>query len=59
MKIRGHHITMLLGIAGAFRAGPIGRTAGWDRPEEGAALVAPVAGAVLPPFLYRRLRTTT
>lgn len=52
-------ITMLLGIAGAFLAGFIGRTVGWYRPEEGAGLVASVLGAMLLLFLYRRFRTTT
>lgn len=52
-------ITILLGIAGAFLAGFIGRTVGWYRPEEGAGLVASVLGALLLLFLYRRFRTTT
>lgn len=52
-------ITILLGIAGAFLAGFIGRTVGWYRPEEGAGLVASVLGAMLLLFLYRRFRTTT
>ena len=55
----GFIITILLGIAGAFLAGFIGRTVGWYRPEEGAGLVASVLGAILLLFLYRRFRTTT
>ena len=55
----GFFITILLGIAGAFLAGFIGRTVGWYRPEEGAGLVASVLGAMLLLFLYRRFRTTT
>ncbi len=59
VKIRGIIITILLGIAGGFLAGFIGRTVGWYRPEEGAGLVASVLGAMLLLFLYRRFRTTT
>jgi uncharacterized membrane protein YeaQ/YmgE (transglycosylase-associated protein family) len=52
-------ITILLGIAGAFLAGFLGRTVGWYRPDEGAGLIASVLGALLLLFLYRRFRTAT
>lgn len=52
-------ITILLGIAGAFLAGFLGRTAGWYQPTEGAGLIASVIGAMLLLFLYRRFRTAT
>jgi uncharacterized membrane protein YeaQ/YmgE (transglycosylase-associated protein family) len=57
-------VTMLLGVAGAFLAGFIGRSLGWyDAPGEGAGIIASILGAMLLLFLYRlfvgrRARTT-
>jgi uncharacterized membrane protein YeaQ/YmgE (transglycosylase-associated protein family) len=47
-------VTMLLGVAGAFLAGFIGRSLGWyDNPGEGAGIIASILGAMLLLFLYR------
>ena len=47
-------MTMLIGIAGAFVAGFLGRLVGWYDPGEGAGLIASVLGAILLLWLYRR-----
>lgn len=49
----GFIITTLLGMAGAFLATLLGRTAGWYGPGESAGFLASIAGAVLILFLYR------
>ena len=49
----GFIVTMLLGIAGAFVAGFIGRSVGWYRDGDAAGLIASVVGAVILLFLYR------
>lgn len=59
----GFLITMLLGVAGAFLAGFLGRALGWyDNPGSGPGIIASVLGAMLLLFLYRlfvgRRRTT-
>ncbi|HSI63991.1 MAG TPA: GlsB/YeaQ/YmgE family stress response membrane protein [Candidatus Saccharimonadia bacterium] len=46
-------ITMLLGIAGAFVAGFLGRTLGWYAPNEPAGFIASVVGAILLLLLFR------
>jgi uncharacterized membrane protein YeaQ/YmgE (transglycosylase-associated protein family) len=46
-------ITMLLGIAGAFVAGYIGRVAGWYQPGQPAGFIASVIGAMILLLLYR------
>ena len=47
-------ITMLLGVAGAFVAGFLGRAVGWyDRVSEGPGIIASVIGAMLLLFVYR------
>jgi len=46
-------VTILIGIAGAFVAGLIGRALGWYASGEPAGFIASVAGAVLLLFLYR------
>jgi uncharacterized membrane protein YeaQ/YmgE (transglycosylase-associated protein family) len=55
-------VTMLLGIAGAFLAGILGRALGWYAPGDGAGIIASILGAMLLLFLYRmfvgRRRTT-
>lgn len=47
-------ITMLLGVAGSFVAGLIGRAVGWYRePSSGPGIIASVIGAMLLLFIYR------
>jgi uncharacterized membrane protein YeaQ/YmgE (transglycosylase-associated protein family) len=46
-------VTMLLGVAGAFIAGFIGRTAHWYRPDQGPGIIASVLGAMLLLVIYR------
>ena len=46
-------ITMLLGIAGAFVAGYLGRVLGWYQPGEPAGFIASVIGAMLLLLIYR------
>jgi uncharacterized membrane protein YeaQ/YmgE (transglycosylase-associated protein family) len=46
-------ITILLGIAGAFVAGYIGRALGWYQPGEPAGFIASVIGAMLLLLIYR------
>jgi uncharacterized membrane protein YeaQ/YmgE (transglycosylase-associated protein family) len=50
----GIFVTMILGIAGAFVAGFLGRLVGWYNPGEGAGLIASVLGAMLVLWAYRR-----
>ncbi|HZT30197.1 MAG TPA: GlsB/YeaQ/YmgE family stress response membrane protein [Bryobacteraceae bacterium] len=49
-------VTMLLGIAGSFVAGFLGRAAGWYQPGQGAGFIMSVLGAILLLLLYRLLR---
>lgn len=49
-------ITMLLGIAGSFIAGFLGRALGLYQPGQGAGIIASVFGAMLLLFIYRRFR---
>ena len=51
----GMLITMLIGIAGAFIAGFLGRMAGWYEPGQGAGLIASVLGALILLWIYRRV----
>jgi uncharacterized membrane protein YeaQ/YmgE (transglycosylase-associated protein family) len=47
-------ITILLGIAGAFVAGFLGRAVGWyDDPASGPGIIASVIGAMILLGLYR------
>jgi uncharacterized membrane protein YeaQ/YmgE (transglycosylase-associated protein family) len=47
-------ITMLLGVAGAFVAGFLGRALGWyDDPSSGPGIIASVIGAMILLGLYR------
>ncbi len=48
-------ITMLIGVAGAFAAGLIGRSLGWYNHGEGAGFLASVLGAVLLLAGYRMI----
>lgn len=50
-------VTMLLGVAGAFLAGFLGRSMGAYRPEEPAGIFAAIIGAMLILFIYRMVRT--
>ncbi len=46
-------MTILLGIAGAFTAGLVGRMAGWYVPGTGPGIIAAVLGAITVLWLYR------
>ena len=46
-------ITILLGIAGAFVAGYLGRLAGWYQPGQPAGFIASIIGAVILLLIYR------
>jgi uncharacterized membrane protein YeaQ/YmgE (transglycosylase-associated protein family) len=46
-------VTMLLGIAGSFIAGFIGRSVGHYQPGQSPGIIASVLGAVLLLLLYR------
>ncbi len=46
-------ITMLIGIAGAFVAGYLGRVLGWYQPGQPAGFIASVIGAMLLLLIYR------
>jgi uncharacterized membrane protein YeaQ/YmgE (transglycosylase-associated protein family) len=48
-------ITMVLGIAGAFIAGALGRSLGWYQLGEGPGIIASVVGAVILLALYRMI----
>ncbi|GMV08622.1 MAG TPA: GlsB/YeaQ/YmgE family stress response membrane protein [Gemmatimonadaceae bacterium] len=47
--------TMVLGIAGAFLAGFLGRLVGWYSPGEGAGLIASVLGAMVVLWIAKRV----
>ncbi len=49
-------ITILLGIAGAFVAGYLGRLVGWYEPGQPAGFIASVIGAMLLLLIYRLFR---
>jgi uncharacterized membrane protein YeaQ/YmgE (transglycosylase-associated protein family) len=47
-------ITMLLGVAGAFVAGYLGRALGWyDNPGSGPGIIASIIGAMILLGVYR------
>lgn len=47
-------VTMLLGVAGAFVAGFLGRAVGWyDSPGSGPGIIASIIGALILLGLYR------
>jgi uncharacterized membrane protein YeaQ/YmgE (transglycosylase-associated protein family) len=47
-------VTMLLGVAGAFIAGFLGRALGWyDSVRGGPGIIASILGAMLLLFIYR------
>jgi len=47
--------TMLLGIAGGFVAGVLGRAIGWYPAGQGAGLIASVLGAMLVLWIAKRM----
>ena len=49
-------ITILLGIAGAFVAGFLGRVVGWYQPGEPAGFISSIIGAMLLLLVYRLIR---
>jgi uncharacterized membrane protein YeaQ/YmgE (transglycosylase-associated protein family) len=51
----GWIVTMLLGLAGSFLAGHLGRKLGWYQEGQSAGFLMSVLGAVLLLFLYRML----
>jgi uncharacterized membrane protein YeaQ/YmgE (transglycosylase-associated protein family) len=52
----GFIITILLGIAGSFVAGFLGRVLGWYAPDEASGFIASTLGAMLLLFIYRKTR---
>ncbi|MEO7166812.1 MAG: GlsB/YeaQ/YmgE family stress response membrane protein [Spartobacteria bacterium] len=52
----GFIITILLGIAGAFLAGFLGRAMHWYAEGEPAGFIASVVGAIILLILYRLIR---
>lgn len=46
-------VTMLLGLAGSFLAGFLGRALGWYHEGQGAGLVGSIVGAVILLAIYR------
>ncbi len=49
----GFIVTMLLGLAGSFIAGYLGRFLGWYQEGQPAGFIMSVLGAILLLFLYR------
>jgi uncharacterized membrane protein YeaQ/YmgE (transglycosylase-associated protein family) len=49
----GFIVTILLGIAGSFVAGYIGRAAGWYNEGEPVGFIASVVGAIVLLLIYR------
>jgi uncharacterized membrane protein YeaQ/YmgE (transglycosylase-associated protein family) len=46
-------VTMLIGVAGSFIAGFIGRSLGWYNTGEGAGFIASIIGAIALLGIYR------
>ena len=55
----GFIITILLGIAGAFLAGFLGRAMHWYAEGEPAGFIASIIGAIILLVLYRLIRGRT
>jgi uncharacterized membrane protein YeaQ/YmgE (transglycosylase-associated protein family) len=52
-------VTILIGIAGAFVAGFLGKTVGWYQPGQTPGLIASILGAMVLLFLYRVIKRRT
>ena len=52
-------VTIILGIAGAFLAGFLGRAMGWYGEGDAAGFIASVVGAILLLIIYRMIRGRT
>ena len=52
-------VTILLGIAGAFLAGFLGRAMGWYGEGDPAGFIASVIGAIILLIIYRMFRGRT
>jgi len=48
-------VTMLLGVAGAFIAGMLGKALGWYEAGESAGIIASIIGALILLFIYRMI----
>lgn len=46
-------VTILLGVAGAFVAGFLGRSLGWYQADDPAGFLASIVGAILLLFVFR------
>jgi uncharacterized membrane protein YeaQ/YmgE (transglycosylase-associated protein family) len=55
----GFIVTIILGIAGAFLAGFIGRAVGWYDEGDPAGFIASVIGAIILLIIYRMFRGRT
>lgn len=55
----GFIITILLGIAGAFLAGFLGRSLHWYAAGQPAGFIASIIGAIILLILYRLFRSKT
>jgi uncharacterized membrane protein YeaQ/YmgE (transglycosylase-associated protein family) len=55
----GFIVTMLIGVAGAFIAGFLGRAAHLYQPGQTPGLIASILGAMLLLFLYRVIKRRT
>jgi uncharacterized membrane protein YeaQ/YmgE (transglycosylase-associated protein family) len=53
----GWIITMLLGLAGSFIAGYLGRMIGWYQEGQSAGFIMSILGAVLLLYIYRLIST--
>ena len=54
----GIFVTMLIGIAGSFIAGMIGRALGWYAPGHTAGFFASLVGAILLLVIYHAIKRT-
>lgn len=52
-------VTMLLGIAGSFLAGWIGRAVGWYQPGQSAGFITSIIGAIIILAIYHLIRSRT
>jgi uncharacterized membrane protein YeaQ/YmgE (transglycosylase-associated protein family) len=52
-------VTMLLGLAGSFVAGFLGRSLGWYQEGQGAGLILSVIGAILLLVVYRMFKRSS